>query len=522
MVNAISKRCVALGLFVFFSCSIYANNIQVANVTLTGQNTVDDYTLVEFDISWENSWRVVGGPGNWDAAWVFVKYRIGAGPWLHAWINSLGHTAPSGSTIEVGLLDPGTSFNNMTNPGMGVFIYRSSPGSGTFALTDVKLRWNYGDNGLSDNEQVDIKVFAIEHVYVPQGPFYVGSGGSESGAFYTYDPGPENDPYLISSEGAINVGATTGYLYYQNPSTYSGDQLGPIPASFPKGYDAFYFMKYEVSQKGYVDFLNSLSRSQQMQRVRTDITMDQTAETFVMWNSSVFDGRNGIRVLPQFPLPPASIYFFCDYNVNFIGNEPGDGQDIACNWLTVGDLMAYLDWTGLRIMAELEYEKCGRGPIVPTANEFAWGNNYYSPASEINNAGYPNEKANDLGNCNFFLSYPMRCGCFATSSSTRESAGAGYFGSMELSGNVWERCVSVGHSAGRLFDGRHGNGILDDMGYADVQDWPSSITPVGSCFRGGCAACSTNQARLSDREFGANPDPIGYAWTGGRGGRTAP
>ena len=33
MVNAISKRCVALGLFVFFSCSIYANNIQVANVT---------------------------------------------------------------------------------------------------------------------------------------------------------------------------------------------------------------------------------------------------------------------------------------------------------------------------------------------------------------------------------------------------------------------------------------------------------------------------------------------------------
>ena len=85
MANVISKRWAALGLFVLSTCLCYANNIQVANVTLTGQNTVDDYTLVEFDISWENSWRVVGGPGNWDAAWVFVKYRIGAGPWLHAW-----------------------------------------------------------------------------------------------------------------------------------------------------------------------------------------------------------------------------------------------------------------------------------------------------------------------------------------------------------------------------------------------------------------------------------------------------
>ena len=76
MANVISKRWAALGLFVLSTCLCYANNIQVANVTLTGQNTVDDYTLVEFDISWENSWRVVGGPGNWDQAWKFVKYKI--------------------------------------------------------------------------------------------------------------------------------------------------------------------------------------------------------------------------------------------------------------------------------------------------------------------------------------------------------------------------------------------------------------------------------------------------------------
>ena len=59
---------------------IWANNIQVTNTTLVSQNTTSDFVLVQFDVSWENSWRVVGGTNNWDAAWIFIKYRIGAGP----------------------------------------------------------------------------------------------------------------------------------------------------------------------------------------------------------------------------------------------------------------------------------------------------------------------------------------------------------------------------------------------------------------------------------------------------------
>ncbi len=93
---------------------------------------------------------------------------------------------------------------------------------------------------------------------------------------------------------------------------------------------------------------------------------------------------------------------------------------------------------------------------------------------------------------------------------------------MELSGNVWERCVSVGSPVGRTFDGRHGNGQLGANGDADEVNWPSSISGDGSCFRGGSANSSTLPLRLSDREFGSNPDPIGYGWTGGRGVRTAP
>ncbi len=524
MANAISRRCAALGLFIFFSYFGNANNIQVANVTLTGQNTVDDYTLVEFDISWENSWRVVGGPGNWDAAWVFVKYRIGAGPWLHAWINNIGHTSPSGSTIEVGLLDPNAAFNNMTNPGMGIFIYRSSPGSGTFALTDVKLRWNYGDNGLSDNEQVDIKVFAIEHVYVPQGAFYVGSGGAESGAFYAYDTGPENDPFLINSEGAINVGTTTDYLYYQNPSTYSGDQMGPIPAEFPKGYDAFYAMKYEISQKGYVDFLNTLSRAQQSSRVRSDLALDVVLNIFVLSNTTTVlpQGRNGIRSYDYIGIIPAPVTFFCDYNANYIPDEINDGKEIACSRLTWADLIAYLDWAGLRPMTEFEFEKASRGIISPLANEFIWGNNENRATNGINAQGYPTESPDENSNCSAGPYYfgPIRCGAFARATTDRSGSGASYFGIMELGGNVWERPVSVGNPEGRSFTGIHGNGVLSSTGNADAQQWPSSISAGGSSFRGGSWETEFERLRTSDRFYGANADPVAYPGTGGRGVRS--
>ncbi len=217
--------------------------------------------MVEFDITWENSWRIVGGPGNWDAAWIFVKYRVGAGEWKHAWLNNTGHTNCAGTTVSAGLLTPSSVFHPTTNPCLGVFLYRADPGSGSFDCTNIQLRWNYGENGLSDNEQVDIKVFAIEHVYVPEGSFKVGSGGAESGPLYAYPL--ITNTFEITSEGAITVAASNGNLYYQS----SGDQLGPIPALFPKGYNDFYMMKYEISQQGYVDFLNTLTRPQQSFRI---------------------------------------------------------------------------------------------------------------------------------------------------------------------------------------------------------------------------------------------------------------
>ena len=187
----------------FVSDSSYSNNISISNFSLTGQNATNHYTLIKFDISWDNSWRVSSPLNNWDAARVFVKYCIGGGEWRQSWLNNTGHFNPSGSTITAGLLDPALPFNPTTNPGLGVFIYRDVNGTGKFSKSGVQLRWNYGDNGVDDNAIIDIRVYAIKQVYIPQGSFDLGSGRTEDGAFYKY-PTMANS-YQITSEDAIIV-----------------------------------------------------------------------------------------------------------------------------------------------------------------------------------------------------------------------------------------------------------------------------------------------------------------------------
>jgi hypothetical protein len=60
----------------------------VINVTNTSVGTRDAGTgtaPINFDISWNNSWRSSApgapAPNNWDAAWVFVKFRKNGGDW---------------------------------------------------------------------------------------------------------------------------------------------------------------------------------------------------------------------------------------------------------------------------------------------------------------------------------------------------------------------------------------------------------------------------------------------------------
>ncbi|MCX6165082.1 MAG: hypothetical protein NTU73_09555 [Ignavibacteriae bacterium] len=485
-------------LFVLVNYSSFGNNVSLTNISLTGQNTTNHYTMVKFDIQWENSWRTSSAPNNWDASWVFVKYRIGTGQWQHAWLNNTGHINPAGSTISTGLVEPSLPFNPTTNPGMGVFIYRDADGTGTFSKTGVQLRWNYGANGLNDNDIVDIRVYTIEHVYVPQGSFYIGSGGTETSAFYKYPT--TTNAYQIINEDAITVGTAIDNLYYAS-STYGGDRLGPIPFSFPKGYNAFYCMKYEISQQGYVDFLNSLSTAQA--------------------NNRFYNIGSSFR------------YGITRTNGVFSTTNPF----LACNNLNWADIAAYFDWSGLRPITELEFEKVCRGTVQPVPNEYAWGTTEVSSSpyslinSGANNENIATNYSATFGNAAYNLTTPyngsingpVRVGIFAGNSGNtgRVTSGATYFGAMEMSGNLLEHFVTVGNPPGRGFTGKHGNGLLDNSGYANVTDWQGSSS-YGAGFRGGYWYYYAWYLRVSERSGAAGTDANRYDSDGGRGGRTAP
>ncbi len=428
-----------------------ANNITISNLSLTGKNAGSQYTMVKFDISWENSWRTSSATNNWDAAWVFVKYRVSGGAWQQAWLNESGHTAPSGSTIDPGLLSPGAAFSTTTNPGLGAFIYRSTDGAAsTFSKTGVQLRWNYGANGVPDDAVVDIRVFAIEMVYLPAGSFAAGSGGAESNAFTLTTINSPNATTTPSGTGSLG-GAGGGY-----PT----GQTAPENASWPNGYNPFYCMKYEISQQQYVDFLNTLTSTQASNR----------------YSSGSIGQRYGLSV-------SGGVYSTTN-------------PYVACNYLSWMDGAAYTDWAGLRPMTELEFEKACRGTATPVAGEFAWGNTTATSAKNITNGGAANETTNTSGaNAVFYDQInvqegPMRTGVFATGSTTRADAGDTYYGIMEMSGNLWERTVTVGNATGRAFTGVHGNAALSASGYADISTWPgyntSEVTGSdGSVFRGG-------------------------------------
>jgi hypothetical protein len=121
----------------------------------------------------------------------------------------------------------------------------------------------------------------------------------------------------------------------------------------------------------------------------------------------------------------------------------------------------------------------------------------------------------------------MRVGVFATGSSTRALAGAGYYGMMELSGNLWERPVTVGNATGRVFTGVHGNGTLSANGRANETGWPGlaggEVTgATGAGFRGGGWNYFAIYLRLSDRFDAALTFTNRFVNYGGRGVRVSP
>jgi formylglycine-generating enzyme required for sulfatase activity len=489
-----------------------ANNLTISNVSLTGQNPASDYIMVQFDISWDNSWRLDYGPSNWDAAWVFIKFKSLSTEWRHAILstNPANYTAPAGCTITP------------SPDGLGVFIYKSLAGSGNVSYTDIQLRWNYSSNGLPDDVDIDIKVLGTEMVYVPQGAFQAGDNGT---AAYCYKQGSaDTDPWNITSENAINcTSATTDGNYYTSSGKVGEQATGStftIPAAYPKGFNAFYIMKYEMSQEQYRDFLNLLTRTQQQSRIATDISGTSITSVFVMANSSSPSVKNGICCSSTIPAT-GPVTFYCDGDHDASYNEDNDNQNLPLNYIYYPDLAAYADWAGLRPMTELEYEKACRGTHPAINGEYVWGNtslfnsiysiiNYGTATESISLISFGTGTGNALYQATMYNG-PIRCGIFAYSSPnhTRQETGSTYYGVMEMSGNVLEVAVSSGCNAGYTFTGLNGDGSLNSSGDANTDFWPgmggNNLNANASTAYGGTIGV-TGKAGMGDRggAYGTN------------------
>jgi len=446
-------------------CSAIANDVVVNAVSLTGQTTAGPfnthYVQVQFDIAWKNSWRTSTNESNYDGCWIFVKYRKqSTSVWLHATLNLTGQTAPVNSTLQ-----PSTD-------GKGAWIFRAANGIGDVAYNAAQLRWNYGADGVLDNDNVEIQIYAVEMVYVPQMAFNLGNSSAEISKFRD---GAVDTWFPVTSEAVINCGLNAGNLYASGSFLSSGT----IPAPFPKGYNAFWTMKYEFSKQQYLDFLN---------------TLDQTNATF----------RNNIGATGTVP--------------NMVVTQP----ERAANSFNPINMLAWLDWAAMRPMTELEYEKaCRGGGNSPSPLEHAWGNTTISPIATAANQGAVNETW-ATGNANYSggPGVPMRCGALATSSSTRTTSGATFYGIMEMTGNVREFAIYAGNVQGRTFTGLHGDGILTALAEANVAFWPSGTNDLSITTRGGYYADVIAQLQICDRSASAQSYIGASAAYGGRGVRT--
>jgi formylglycine-generating enzyme required for sulfatase activity len=481
--KSLSSFWLALAL-VFAPVLAYSNALNVTNLSVNQTNGT-----VTFTLQWSNSWRVSTVPFNWDAAWVFVKFReCGVAPttsWTHGLVSTtLGqHTYPG--AIQPVLSDGSGSGIDAAPNNTGVMFRQSAvglyPTAGPYTIT-LQLT-----NLPAAGTEIDVKVFGIEMVFIPQGAYSLGDGSGS--AYYRFTQ--QN----ITGEGAVNV--------FPNGTSTA------LPANYPKGFAAFHIMKYEISQGQYAEFLNTINSNAQTARYYNNLGSFR----FTISNAGA---------------PPQI----------FSAARP----DRACNFLRWDDVAGYLDWACLRPMTEMEYEKACRGEAAPIPDEFAWGNTATPNAQQISfttpsengteiilNAG-----ANMVYNNTTFSGGdggqgPARVGIFALpTTATRAEAGATYYGVLEMSGNVAEAVVPVSANAS-TYTRVWGDGNLSAAGTHDAATWPAPGTQNtgagGNRFvghRGGSwYDAATYHPRVSDRYYVfQNFDATTSArYTGGRGVR---
>lgn len=415
------------------------------------------------DVSWKNAWR---NARNYDAAWLFVKARLGpGGAWTHVRLRAaIADSANARLTCTV------------SADAVGAFCFSAGDYRGDVV---ARIRLELDVAGVPErartSPQLEGKAFGIEMVYIPEGPFSIGDKdikSTEYAAFYKSDgSGNHAGPLRLTSEAEIRVAPEAGALYYRvNPNTaqYEGDRGGPIPAEFPKGTRALYVMKYELLQGQYADFLNHIGKEAAFFRA-------------IHGGPGYHEQRGSIRL---------------DHYM-YLADKPNR----PANWVSWVDGTAFADWAGLRPMTELEFTKAARGPVDPVAGDYPWGSD---SKARLQRRMQPDD---DLGQSSTIDESRL-------TDSTREAFGASYYWVMDLAGSVWEKVVTIGHPTGRAFKGTHGDGMLREYGIATNADWPAGDNETGGYgYRGG----GYYERGMPDRDF--NPySPVEWRRYGSWGG----
>ena len=373
-------------------CHVYFSNI---NVLPRDEKTA----VLQFDIAWQGSWR---HDVNHDAAWVFFKFRVEGDDqktWRHVRLaadrelNPTGYgQAPAGGPLsfEWGCSPKDkktfaaagdTQFDFMVPDGedgfAGMFLRRADHGMGTASGTKVTALWDLtACPDVKKDTKVAIKAYGLKMVYVAEGPYYLGTGGDETYAFYQCQPerkqaaekerigGPnatmvvreavesaaDFPPYLVTNSAAIPTGKTPGKLWARGAEPEDG---GEIPASFPNGYKAFYVMDRPIPQAAFAFFLSSLPPN-----LAENHHEKGNHATESGWAGSIQKSED-----------PENPYEF----------HHGRLKSTCTWWLTWDAGASFAAWAGLRPMTELENEKALRGPRLPVVNEAAhsfWGGSY--------------------------------------------------------------------------------------------------------------------------------------------------
>lgn len=517
-----------------FSSRVFANAVVISNTALVNQNTTNKTWQVRFNLTWNNSWK---DNINFDAVWIFCKYRVQSGPWLHATLNTSGFNGGTGTPNNI----------NVACDRVGAFVSRRDQGQGTFTANNMQLQWNYGANGVNDTNTISLNIYAIEMVYVPSGPFTIGDGNgvnsSSSGSFYAVS---EHLPYTIDNLMSPDIGAQAN-TNFTNASSNPTNRIridgdggldlnsdGIVDsARFPTGFNAFYIMKYPVTQGQYVDFLNVLDYAQQSVMVN---------------NATNVQGQNAFN---------AAVGAVNRYTilVQTAGTSPSVPRvystarpDRVNNYMSSRHILSYLDWSGLRPFTELEYEKACRGPLPPVLNEDASGKaggccgngSITLSGTENGTESWVSPNTND-GRFNFNITVaqgdagvgPVRAGLAATASSSRRGANKTYWGIDNMDDITRAPMVCIDNVAGRSFTGIHGDGLLTSTGYANQSNWPcangntSQTVANVAANTSGCSCSSTTGGmylgrtwNISNRGSFTTPNSSNNE-SGCRGARTA-